>query len=264
MKRLFFITNIFIFTTLLLSGCSGSDTGDGGFLHLVFVAPFTYLIKSAAYLFDGSYGIAIILVTLLIRLLLMPFMLKQYKNQKHMKEKMAVIKPEMDRIQQELKKSEKREDQAELQKEMMELYRKHGVNPLSMGCLPMLIQMPVLMGFYYAIKSSTEIATHTFLWFNLGEPNIPLALIAGAIYFLQFKVQQKSMPVDQQQGNQMIKLMGLISPAMILIVSLNLPAALPLYWSVGGLFVIMQTLFAHNVYLNDSKERLEESAPSNN
>lgn len=250
---------ISLFTFLILSGCSDNGGTEGNFLIQVFVEPFTFLIKSTATLFDGSFGIAIVLMTLLIRLVLMPFMLKQQRGQQQMKEKTTVIKPEIDRIQSEIKKMNNREEQAELQREMMNLYSKQGINPLSVGCLPMLIQAPVLMGFYYAIHSSKEIATHSFLWFNLGEPNIILALLAGLIYFVQFRVQQNTMPTDQQQGNPMMRWMGLISPIMILVISFTVPAALPLYWSVGGLFLIAQTWFANKFYLKRYRNSSAES-----
>lgn len=247
LSRLSLITSMI----LLLSGCSGNGSATGGFLHETLVAPFTHLIEWTAGLFSGSYGLAIVLITLVIRGVLMPFMLKQFKNQRQMREKMAVMKPEMTDIQEKIKQTKNKEEQQRLQQEMMMLYRKHGVNPLSMGCLPLIIQMPILMGFYYAIRSSDDIATHNFLWFNLGAPDIPLALLAGVIYFLQFRVQQSFMPAtatDNQQANQMMKWMGLISPAFILIISFNAPAALPLYWSIGGLFLIGQAVFANKIY----------------
>ncbi|WP_051353151.1 membrane protein insertase YidC [Thalassobacillus devorans] len=243
---------------IVLSGCSGPGEGGSAFIRDIFVDPFTFLIENTAILFDGSFGIAIILITILIRLVLMPFTLKQYKNQQHMKEKMSVMQPEMKVIQEKLKETDKREEQLKLQQEMMELYKKHGVNPMAMGCLPLLVQMPVLMGFYYAIQSSQEIASHSFLWFSLGGPDIPLALIAGVIYYFQFKVQQKLMPQDSANNNPMMRWMGLISPIMILVISFNMPAALPLYWSVGGLFLIGQTLLAGNLGLRSSKAANQE------
>ncbi len=127
----------------------------------------------------------------------------------------------------------------------MGLYQKHGVNPLNMGCLPMLIQMPILMGFYYAIKNSHEIATHSFLWFNLGEANIAMAIIAGAIYYLQSKISLQQMPEEQQKQ---MKMMTMISPIMILFISFSAPAALPLYWSIGGLFLIGQSWILNRLY----------------
>lgn len=233
-------------TTVFLSACSAQTGGSNdGFFHHYFVSPFTLMIETAAKMFNGSYGLAIILITLLIRLVLMPLMLKQYKNQMGMKIKMDALKPEMDVIQKKLKVEKDQKKKQELQQEMMGLYQKHGVNPLNMGCLPIIIQMPILTGFYYAIRGSKEIAAHKFLWFNLGHPDIALTLIAGAIYYLQFKVSQVTMP--QQQQEQM-KYMGLLSPIMIIMFSMGAPSALPLYWVIGGTFLILQTYLSRKLY----------------
>lgn len=233
--------------TILLSACSAQGGSNAGFFHTYFVSPFTMLIQAVAHLFNGSYGIAIILITLLIRLVLMPLMLRQYKTSMGMKEKMDALKPEMDAIQKKLKNETDPQKKAELQQEMMGLYQKHGVNPLNMGCLPILIQMPILTGFYYAIRGSKEIANHQFLWFNLGQPDMILTLIAGAIYYCQFKVSQVTMPKQQQEQ---MKMMGLISPIMIMMISWKAPAALPLYWVIGGTFLIIQTYISQKLYQN--------------
>lgn len=242
-------------TTILLSACSAADGKGDGFFHTYFVEPFIVSIHFIAELFNGNYGLSIILVTLIIRLVLMPFMLKQYKNQMDMKEKMDILKPEMEDIQKRLKEEKDPKKKQELQQEMMGLYQKHGVNPLNMGCLPILIQMPILTGFYYAIRGSEEIATHRFLWFSLGHPDIIITLIAGVIYYLQFKVSQSSMPAAQQQQ---MKFMGLLSPLMIVMFSISAPAALPLYWAVGGTFLILQTWLSRKVYQNGKKTELKQ------
>ncbi len=237
-----------ILTAIMLSACSttGSGSGSGGgWFHNTVVEPFASLIHGTAMLFNGSFGLAIILITLIIRLLLMPLMLRQYKKQQTMKVKMELIKPEMDRIQKKLKTTKDQKEQQNLQREMMDLYKTHGVNPLSMGCLPMIIQMPILMGFYYAIRGSQEIASHTFLWFNLGHSDLILTAIAGIVYYLQFRVTQNTMTAEQQKQ---MKFMGLISPIMIVMVSLNAPAALPLYWTVGGIFLILQSMLGRKLY----------------
>jgi YidC/Oxa1 family membrane protein insertase len=239
------MVSLLLLTTLLLSGCSSKTGMDTGFFHNYFVHPFIISIHSVAGVFFGSYGIAIIIITLIIRAILMPFMLKQYKNQMHMKEKMDVLKPEMDAIQKKMKAEKDPKKKQELQAELMGLYQKHGVNPLNMGCLPLVIQMPILTGFYYAIRSSKEIASHHFLWFNLGHPDIFITLVAGVVYYLQFKVSQSTMPT--QQSEQM-KYMGLLSPVMIVMFSLKSPAALPLYWAVGGTFLIIQTYIGRRLY----------------
>src|SRR5699024_1544543 len=126
-------------------------------------------------------------------------------------------------------------------KEMMELYQKHNFNPgqMLLGCLPLLLQMPVLIGFYYAIRRTPEIAESSFLWFNLGEVNYVMALIAIAIYFVQARVSLMGMD-EKQKG--MMQMMMYVSPIMIGVISFIMPAALPLYWAVGGLVMIVQTL----------------------
>ncbi|RYM06090.1 membrane protein insertase YidC [Sporolactobacillus sp. THM7-7] len=207
-----------------------------------------------ASLFGNNYGISIVVLTIAIRLVIAPFMMKQYVKSFEMRKKMAAIKPEIDAIQMKLKEADDPKEKQKIQMEMMNVYRKHNINPLSsIGCLPIIIQTPVLMGFYFAIRGSKEIATHTFLWFNLGHPDLLLTLFAGVVYYLQFKVSQKMIPIpanDQQQSMQWI---GLISPIMIVFASLSSPAVLPLYWSVGALFLIVQT-FAASLLL----ERIEK------
>ena len=165
-------------STLLLSACSAADGKGDGFFHTYFVEPFIFSIHFLADLFNGSYGLSIIFITLVIRLALMPLMIKQYKKQMDMKGKMDGLKPELDEIQKKMKAEKDPKKKQELQQEMMGLYQKHGVNPLNMGCLPLLIQMPILTGFYYAIRGSEDIANHDFLWFSLGHPDIVITIIA--------------------------------------------------------------------------------------
>lgn len=227
--------------------------------HTYIVDPMTAMINFNAILFHGNYGLAIILMTLIIRLVIMPLTVKQFKTQKVMKTKMDALKPEMNAIQEKLKKATDPDKKGELQREMMGLYQKHGVNPLNMGCLPMLIQMPILMGFYYAIKGSHEIATHSFLWFNLGQANIAMAIIAGVIYYLQSKISLQQMPEEQQKQ---MKMMTMLSPIMILFFSFSAPAALPLYWSIGGLFLVVQSFILNRIYNKQPKTITAEVQPT--
>jgi YidC/Oxa1 family membrane protein insertase len=243
MKKRFYL--LFTFLLFILSGCSTNPNGDPSLFQKWLVAPFESAIHFTAGLFNGNFGIAIILITLVVRFALLPLMLKQYKNQAEMKVKMDLLKPEMDDIQKRLKSEKDPEKQKEIQKEMFGLYQKHGVNPLAMGCLPVLIQMPILMAFYYAIRGSEEIASHSFLWFSLGQPDVVITLIAGLVYYLQFKVSQSNMPAAQQQQ---MKIMGLLSPIMIVVFSFQAPAALPLYWTIGGSFLIVQTILGKKLY----------------
>ncbi|WP_339183203.1 membrane protein insertase YidC [Oceanobacillus sp. FSL W7-1293] len=240
--RLFILVLLLVF---VLAGCGGNnvpiDSSSTGFFEHYFVYPFSLLIKQIASLFQGSYGIAIVLITIIIRFVLMPFFIRQSKNSKDSQKKMAVMKPEMDEIQKKYKGKSSTEDQLSMQRELSEVYKKHDFNPVKMavGCLPLIIQMPILLGFYYAIMRTPEIAEHSFLWFSLGETDILFVVFAVLIYYLQARVSLIGM--DEAQRKQMA-VMSFISPIMIGVVSLNAPAALPLYWAVGGMFMVVQTL----------------------
>ncbi|KAA0547066.1 membrane protein insertase YidC [Bacillus sp. BGMRC 2118] len=245
----------------MLSGCginSEAITNETpGFFNHYFVYSFSLVLKTIANWFHGNYGLSIILVTLLIRLGLMPMMLKQSKSQQVMKSQMAVVQPEVKEIQDKMKVAKDAETKQKLQQEMMAVYQKHGVNPLASlgGCLPMLIQMPILMGFYYAIMRTPEIATHSFMWFNLGEADIIMAIIAAGVYLVQFKISLSGM--DEAQKKQMA-LFGYLSPIMMGVFSLSAPAAMPLYWTVGGLFLIIQTILSKRLYGQTKTETIME------
>lgn len=237
----------------LLAGCGGDfspiDESSTGFFNEFIVYPFSLLIKWIAGLLNGSYGLSIIGITIALRLVILPFMVKQQKQSKASQEIMKVIKPEIDTIQEKYKGKQDMEDQLSMQKELRELYQKHDFQPAKMvlGCLPLIIQMPVLIGFYYAMRRTPEIAEQSFLWFSLGETDILLTFIAIFIYYVQARVSLIGLDQNQQG---MMAMMVYISPVMIGIISFIMPSALPLYWAVGGLFMIFQTIFLKKFVLN--------------
>lgn len=244
MKRLK-LGGMLIGVLFLLTGCQAVENEEG-FFYSIFVKPMNFLLDFFGNtLFNGSYGLAIIAITVLIRLILMPFMLKNYRNQAIMKSKMDIVKPKMEEIQGKLKTAEKKEDQMALQQEMLNLYREHGINPLNMGCLPILIQTPIVMGLYFAIRYSADVKTHEFLWFSLGSPDIIMTIVAGIIYMVQAQVSLWTVPETQKQQ---MKWMIYISPIMIVIISFTSMAALPLYWSVSGFILIVQTFIGRKFF----------------
>lgn len=250
---------------LVLSGCSGINEpiteNSTGWFDSIFVYNFSLLIKWLASFLGGSFGLSIIVITLIIRLAIMPFMIKQTRNSLEVQDKMKIIKPEMDAIQNKYKDKKDTESQSKMQQELMALYQQHNFNPLSSlsGCLPLLIQMPILIAFYHAIRRTPEIASHNFLWFNLGSTDLLLTGLAVAIYFIQSRVSL--IGLDEAQKKQMA-IMGIISPVMIGFISLNAPAALPLYWAVGGLFIIFQTLISKRIYLAHKREKAQQDEES--
>ncbi|WP_017728691.1 membrane protein insertase YidC [Halalkalibacterium ligniniphilum] len=234
---------------IVLTGCGTNQpitAETEGFWNHFFVYPMSWLIIFVANLFNGSYGLSIILVTILIRTALLPLTLKQQKSTRAMQ----ALRPEMEELQKKFKATSKEKDikaQQEMQKELMALYQKHGVNPLA-GCLPIFVQIPILMAFYFAIMRTEEIAQHTFLWFDLGQPDYILPFIAGLTTYFQVKMSMSQTPslgdgkMAEVMATQM-KLMMYMMPVMIIIAGITLPSALSLYWVIGNIYMIIQTYF---------------------
>ena len=132
------------------------------------------------------------------------------------------------------------------------------MNPMKsmLGCLPMLIQMPIIMGLYFVLKDKlvNGLSVHPhFLWFNLTKPDIWITIIAGVLYFIQAYVSSKTMPQEQRQMGYM---MMIVSPIMIIWISLSSASALGLYWSVSAAFLVVQTHFANMYYSKLAKKKL--------
>ncbi|MFC5405759.1 membrane protein insertase YidC [Cohnella soli] len=249
-----------VIPVLLLSGCSTaapshpiSADSPGVFNHYL-VYPFSYLIKFFANAFNGDYGLSIVLMTLLIRLAIMPLMAHQTKKQLAMRSKMAVLQPELDALKEKYKNNTSAEGKRQQQVEMMQLYQKHQFNPLNIGCLPMLLQWPITLAFYYAIRRTPEIASHNFLWFSLGHTDMILPFIAAAVYYVQFRVSQSVSAQYQQNANNQLAFIGLLSPIMMGVFAFAMPAALPLYWAVGGIFIIVQTIMLNKIYAKPAQQ----------
>lgn len=244
MKKIKLFSMLFLML-FVLTGCQSVENQEG-FFYSFFVKPMNWLLDFLGNdLFHGSYGLAIIAITIVIRLILMPFMLKNYRQQSLMKSKMDIVKPQMDEIQQKLKAAKTKEEQMAIQQEMLALYRDNGINPLNMGCLPIIIQTPIVMGLYFAIRYSHDVQAHEFLWFSLGTPDILMTIIAGIVYFIQAQVSLWTVPEAQKAQ---MKMMIYISPIMIVFISFTSMAALPLYWSVSGLLLIFQTYLGRKYY----------------
>ncbi len=234
----------------LLAGCTEYNQPitpeSEGVWNEYFVYPLSWLITTFADIFGGSYGWAIVVVTIIIRLVILPLMVKQTKNAKAMQG----LNPEMKKLREKYS-SKDAQTQQKLQQETMALFSKHGVNPLA-GCFPLIIQMPILIGFYHAIVRTEKIAEDSFLWFDLGQadPFYILPLVAGLTTF----IQQKMMSAGTMNQNPQMAMMIWIMPIMIIIFAINFPAALSLYWVVGNIFMIVSTYFIKGPELRGKAE----------
>jgi YidC/Oxa1 family membrane protein insertase len=237
-----------LLSVALLAGCTEIKepitSESAGFWNEYIVYPLSWLIKEGALLLGGSFGLSIIVVTILIRLAILPLMIKQTRSSKAMQ----ALQPEMAELKKKYS-SKDQKTQQKLQQETMALFSKHGVNPMA-GCFPLIVQMPILIGFYHAISRTREIANDNFLWFDLGDkdPYYILPIVAGITTF----IQQKIMMAGQEQNPQMAMMLWMM-PIMIVVFAFSFPAALSLYWVVGNIFMIVQTYFIKGPDLKTAK-----------
>lgn len=223
----------------LLAGCAPDpdqfkpiDPNNAGFWDTYFVWPLTVMLDKTENAL-GNYGWAILVVTVMIRLLVLPLTLKQMKSS----QAMQALQPEMKKLQEKYKSN-----QQKLQEETMKLFQKHNVNPLA-GCFPLLIQLPILIAFYQAIMRNQEIAKSSFLWMELGQadPTFILPILAAVTTYLQSIVMGMG---DNPQARAFIFIM----PIMIFVLAFSFPAAMALYWVYSNLFTIVQYMLLGNKY----------------
>ena len=191
-----------------------------------------------------SYGMAIIMITIIIKVVLFPLTQKQMKSMKGLQ----IIQPRIKLLQERYKS-----DPQTMQAKLGELYKEYNVNPLG-GCLPLLVQMPIFIAFYQSLYNFTfTVEEHAkFLWIpNIGasDPYYIMAILVAGTTFLQQKIAMVN-PNDQTQ-----KMMLYMMPLFMAWITMKLPAGLPLYWTVFNILGILQQLY---VNMKDKKEKQEK------
>lgn len=202
-----------------------------------------------------NYGLSIILLTLIINLVLFPLTRQSFMSMK----RMQLVQPHMNKLRDQHKKNPER-----LNKETMELYKKHKVNPFG-GCLPMLLQMPVFIALYVALSKAVILVNSKFLWIqDLSSPDtvtlpfsLPLLgqhihilplLMAGAMFFQQkfggMKMEGQDPAMESQQ-----KMMGIMMPVIFGFIFYSMPSALVLYWLTNTLMMTAYQLHLKRVTL---------------
>lgn len=188
-------------------------------------------ILVSIYGMTGSFGLSIILLTILIKIVLLPFTLKQDKSMREMKK----LQPKID----ELKKRYEGDPQV-LNQKTMELYKEHKVNPAG-GCLPLLIQLPILWALFGVLRKEGVVPDEAFLWFSLVTPDpfFVLPILNGAVSFVQQKLMGTS-------SNPQMKNMMYIFPIMMIFISYKMPGGLQLYWLTSSVTGVIQQYFVMN------------------
>ena len=235
------------------------------FSRLVIIPCFDFLGK-----FISNYGIVILLMTLLIKLLISPLTLKSYKSSA----KMQVIKPEIDQLN---KKYPNEKDAMKKQQAMMELYQKAGISPMG-GCLPMLLQMPILFAMFRFFPASIELRQQKFLWaddlsaydsivdfgFNvplIGDHLSLFALLMAVTMFFYSKMTSGQMADDPNMAG--MKFMSVwLMPIMMFFICNNLSSALSYYYLLSNIITMGMTWYLKKFVVTEEKVRAQMLAAS--
>lgn len=177
----------------------------------------------------GNFGVSIIIVTILIKIMLLPLTLKQDKSMKEMKK----LQPELEKI-----KEKYANDKQMLNIKTMELYKEHKVNPLG-GCLPLLLQLPILFALFGVLRNGIIPKDSSFLWLKLSVPDpfYVLPVLNGAVSFFQQKL------MGSADSNPQMKNMMYIFPIMMIFISYRMPSGLQLYWLTSSILAVVQQYF---------------------
>jgi len=251
-KKKLILGLIVVVAVVALSGCGVQvdperaltpETAEG-FWNTFLVLP---LIQMITWLYGlvGNLGVAIILATILTKAAVMPLMLKSMNNTA----KMQTIQPEMDKIKQKYAGKSDRETQMKMNTEMQQLYKEKGINPLA-GCVPMLIQMPLMFAFFQAFSRHPLIATaevRYFLGMSLsvvGEmPNVIFAIVvAGLMYVSQTMTQKRTQGSNAGSAQaSTMKMTSLIFLPMMALMVYGSPLAMGLYFIVSQIMMLIQS-----------------------
>lgn len=250
---------------LLLSGCvrqnSDGTPDTSGLVYRMLVVPLENFLNWMVTSFDWSYGLAIIVLTIIVRLIIMPLGINQSKKSLIQSEKMQSIKPQIDAAQAKVKQATTQEEQMEAQREMQAVYKENNVSMMGgMGCLPLLIQMPIFSALYYTARFSEGIQHSTFIGIDLAKPSYLLVVFVGVAYLLQGYISLIGVPEEQKKT---MRSMMIASPLMIVFMSFTSPAGVALYWVVGGVFSCIQTFITNVLMRPRIKAQIQEELKKN-
>ena len=215
--------------------------------------------------FISNYGVIIIIFAFLIKLVTYPLSIASTKSMK----KMSALQPVLKELQEKYK-----DNPAKLQSELSRIYKEAGVNPVG-GCLPVVLQMPLLFAMFYVFRSSIQLRQHSFLWAkDLSVPDsilnfgfsIPVygdhiavfPILMGVTVYLQQKITPTT------QSNEQMKVMMYMFPAMMLLFFNNMPAGLGLYYLMFNIFSVAQQFYINKTTTADDLPAVSLVAPSSN
>ncbi|CDI64829.1 Membrane protein OxaA [Lactobacillus helveticus CIRM-BIA 101] len=257
---------LLVVAALVLSACGATNnpnvaphSGIYGWVYQWLGRPLQNIMIHTAHMVggDNSAGWGIVIITVVVRLILMPLMLVQQNKSVRQQEKMARLQPQMKLIQAAMKhKGITPEQQMTLSGWQRELYSKNEMSLTGgIGCLPLIIQLPIMWGIYQAVFYSPQLAHSTFFGISLSQKSVVLAIIATIFTVIQGYISLIGIPEEQKKTMQS---MMIFNPIMTLFFSLSFSGALALYWAAGNLVMIIQQVIVTFILTPSVKKHIAD------
>jgi len=250
---------------LVLTGCVQVDKATGqptGFIWNTIGAPMAEAIKYFATDKGLGFGVAIIIVTIIVRLIILPLGIYQSWKATLHSEKMNALKHVLEPHQTRLKEATTQEEKLEAQQALFAAQKEHGISMFGgVGCFPLLIQMPFFSAIYFAAQHTEGVAEASFLGIALGSPSWILIACAGVLYYVQSLLSLHG--VEDETQREQLKKMIYMSPMMIVMFSIFSPASVTLYWVVGGFMMILQQFIVNYIIRPKLRKKVREEYAKN-
>ena len=250
---------------LVLTGCVQVDKATGqptGFIWNTIGAPMAEAIKYFANDQGLGFGVGIIIVTIIVRLIILPLGIYQSWKATLHSEKMNALKDVLEPHQTRLKEATTQEEKLEAQQALFAAQKEHGISMFGgVGCFPILIQMPFFSAIYFAAQHTEGVAQASYLGIPLGSPSWILIACAGVLYYVQSLLSLHG--VEDETQREQLKKMIYMSPLMIVMFSVFSPASVTLYWVVGGFMMILQQFIINYMVRPHLRKKVREEFAKN-
>ena len=264
-NKLALLASMGLASLVFLSGCVSVDRKTGnptGLIWNLLGRPMGEAIKFFANNLGLGFGIGIIIVTLIVRLIILPLGLYQSWKATYQSEKMNYLKPILGPIQERMKNASTQEEKLLAQQELMAAQRENGVSMFGgVGCLPLLIQMPFFSALFFAAQHTKGVAESSFLGIALGKRSLLFIAIVAVHYYIQSMLCLHG--IEHDTLKESMRKASLMSPIMIGVFSLISSAGVTLYWVVGGVIQIIQQFVINYLIRPNLRKRVAEEYKNN-
>ncbi|WP_297817505.1 membrane protein insertase YidC [uncultured Lactobacillus sp.] len=265
-NKYFKVFALLAFVAIFMTACAtktehgalaAPSAGPYAWIYNVFGRPLQNIMLFVEAKIGGSNGAgwAIALITLVVQFIVMPLRLNSSYKMTKQQEKTQKLQPQMQLIQNAMKnKNLTQPQQMQLSQLQMKIYKENNMSMMGgMGCLPLVIQLPIMMGIYQAVAYSNQLAKASFFGISLSQRSIVLTVIATALYVIQGYLSMIGIPEQQKKAMQMTLI---LSPAMTFFISISSSGALALYFLAGGIVIVIQQLITTFILMPKVKKEV--------